>query len=52
LLLAELIVSAFAKGDNTHSYRTHVIEACDAIAEFRETYYPAFTGNNHERPQS
>lgn len=40
LVLAEWLVVTTAKGDHGPSYLARVMEAADAIREYRELYYP------------
>jgi hypothetical protein len=41
LLIAENIVLGLAKGDHTYGFKDSLLEAANAIRDFRERYYPA-----------
>ncbi|WP_454627008.1 hypothetical protein [Bradyrhizobium cenepequi] len=41
LLVAEMLVLSTAKGEHMASYNALLADACGAIEDFREMYYPA-----------
>lgn len=40
LNLAESLILSLAKGDHTYGFRDRLLDAANAVRDFRERYYP------------